>query len=294
MKLLLVDDEPGIREGLAALLRRKGHEVVTAADCAGATAAIAGHAGGAGLDLVLTDWRLPDGVAAGFLGGVGCPAIAMSGHPEEIAGQAEVREVLTKPVAIGALLARLAAFAAELEQRRGQAAIPSLPQDVARLVGRMAELLGCVPETTDDGAFVTARAPAPDAAGITALLALGGDLRVLAPGGIDTVEIRWCRDGRPDPSLPVCEPDDRWPDARELAIDFSPFASAGDTAGPRFARCLDRAALLRADGRIVHFLNVPDALLSWTSDQGRDADLPMRAAVGPRLPAVLADLWSQA
>ena len=38
-RLLLVDDEPGIREGLAALLRRKGHEVRTAADCAAETPA---------------------------------------------------------------------------------------------------------------------------------------------------------------------------------------------------------------------------------------------------------------
>ncbi len=30
--ILIVEDEPGIREGLAALLRRKGHQVRTAAD----------------------------------------------------------------------------------------------------------------------------------------------------------------------------------------------------------------------------------------------------------------------
>lgn len=286
MKLLLVDDEPGIREGLALLLQRRGHEVVTAADCARAGELLALHDGGAGFDLVLTDWRLPDGVAAGFLRGIGCPAIAMSGHPEEVAARADVRAVLTKPVAIGDLLASLAARESELA---GASASAPLPKDVAALVARARALLGRDPAIDDDGTFVTLRAPLGGDHAIPALLELGGDLRVLTPGGVDTVEIRWCRDGRPDPSLPVCRPEDAWPAGPEFAVDFA--AGSPITA---FARCLDRAAALRAAGRTVHFLNVPDPLLSWTSDQGRDADLPMRAAVGPRLPAVLADLWSPA
>lgn len=126
MKLLLVDDEPGIREGLAALLRRKGHEVVTAGDCARATVLLSDG----DFDLVLTDWRLPDGLAESFLIGIPCPAVAMSGHPEEIVGYPALCEVLTKPVMPNRLVDLIASF----ESRPADADEHRLPGDVAALV----------------------------------------------------------------------------------------------------------------------------------------------------------------
>ncbi len=319
MKLLLVDDEPGIREGLAALLRRKGHVVEVAADCAAARAALATF--GTELDLVLTDWRLPDGVAADFLAAAPCPAIAMSGHPEEAVGRPGVREVLTKPVAPARLLVTLTeALAAPGDDESGdQVREPCrvLPQDVADLVQRAGRTIarrdpGAIAraELLDDGTFVTLRAPVPDEAVLVELGELGGDQRVLAPAGAPLVELRWCRNGRPELTTTVVAPAADWPREGDLAVDFgavaevtgdllaravSPNRRAGEEpccSHAEFGRCLDRAADRRARGQGVHFLNVPRSLLSWTSDQGREAELPMRAAVGPRIPAVLADLWS--
>src|SRR5204862_382571 len=62
MRCLLVDDEPGIREGLAALLRRQGHHVDTAGDCAAA----AGTSATARAD-VAPDAARPGRVAGGGL-----------------------------------------------------------------------------------------------------------------------------------------------------------------------------------------------------------------------------------
>ncbi|MFO1076863.1 MAG: response regulator [Planctomycetota bacterium] len=280
MKLLLVDDEPGIREGLAALLRRKGHEVATAGDGARAAAALAAGE----FDAVVTDWRLPDGPASRFLGRCRCPVVAMSGHPEEVEHPA-LCAVLPKPVAPSTLVATLAEVV--LPTPAPDATAP-LPGDVAALVATAERLLGPGTCTIDDGAFVRLSAPLRDDTALSGLAALGGDHRVLARGGAPIVEIRWCRDGRPDPTMPVAGPDGRWPDAAEFAVDFHDTA----VSPAAFAACLDRAVAERGRGRTVHFLNVPAALLSWATDQGRTHDMPMKAPVGPRLPAVLADLWS--
>ena len=72
MRCLLVDDEPGIREGLAMLLRRRGYEVQTAGDCAEARARLDAQS----FDIVVTDWRLPDGFASSFVDGCPCPVLA--------------------------------------------------------------------------------------------------------------------------------------------------------------------------------------------------------------------------
>ncbi len=67
MNLLLVEDEPGIRDGLATYLRLRGHVVHTAGRVAEAVQLAAQHA----FDLVVSDWRLPDGTAGELLRGFG-------------------------------------------------------------------------------------------------------------------------------------------------------------------------------------------------------------------------------
>jgi CheY-like chemotaxis protein len=282
MNCLLVDDEPGIREGLAALLRRKGHEVHTAGDCAAAAARLAERR----FDLVITDWRLPDGTASAFVADCPCPVVAVSGHPEEVELHAAVREVLTKPVAPARLLEVLASHAAPpppLVPRR-------LPGDVQKVLAAATHALGGDggAELEDDGVFVVLRAPLADEAVLPTLAELGGDLRVLAPVGRPHVELRLLRDGRPDPGLPVVRPEGAWPDAGEFAVDFDGI----DPSPTLFGDCLDRAVEVHRRGARVHFLNVPDPLHFWAIGQGRTHDMPMREKVGPRLPTVLADLWS--
>lgn len=282
MNCLLVDDEPGIREGLAALLRRKGHAVQTAGDCAAAAARLAERS----FDLVITDWRLPDGTAAAFVADCPCPVVAVSGHPEEVEVHAAVREVLTKPVSPARLLDVLSTHATPPPP---PPAPRPLPADVQRVVAAVRRELGDVAiELEDDGTFVVLRAPLADEARLPALAELGGDLRVLAPGGRPHLELRLLRDGRPDPGLCVVRAGAAWPDATEFAVDFD----GSEPSVPAFAACLDHAAEVRRRGGRVHFLNVPDPLHFWAIDQGRTHDMPMREKVGPRLPMVLADLWS--
>lgn len=286
MNCLLVDDEPGIREGLAALLRRKGHEVHTAGDCAAAAARLAERR----FDLVITDWRLPDGTAAAFVADCPCPVVAVSGHPEEVEHPA-VGEVLTKPVGPARLLEVIARTAAPVAGPRAAAFAPErLPLDVRRIVDAALQLLGRPANATldDDDTFVLLRAPLREDAVLPQLAQLGGDLRVLAPHGTPIAELRLCRDGRPDPGLPVVRADVPWPEVAEFAVDFAATA----TTEVAFAACLDRAGARRGRGCTVHFLNVPEPLRSWATGQGRAHDMPMQEKVGPRLPAVFADLWS--
>ncbi|HEX6812174.1 MAG TPA: response regulator [Planctomycetota bacterium] len=284
MKCLLVDDEPGIREGLAALLRRKGHEVHTAADCASAGEALAG----AQYDVVVTDWRLPDGTAARFLADCRAPVVAISGHPDEVGAHPAVSLVLPKPVLPARLLDVLTAMAAPAP---GSGRTGVHPIDVQRVIDAVRAHLPPPTEleVLDDGALLVLRAALPDVAAAAGLDALGGDLQVLTSGGRLRMQLRLCRDGRPDPGVPVTSPEAAWPEVPELAVDFH-----GTSLSPReLASCLLRWRSFTAAGRRVHFLNMPEAAASLAAGQGMAHDMPMREKVGPRLPAVFADLWSQ-
>lgn len=282
MKCLLVDDEPGIREGLAALLRRRGHEVRTAGDCAAAAAALADDE----FDCVITDWRLPDGIAARFVATCRSPVVAVSGHPEEVERHGRVREVLTKPVTPSRLLQALA----DCQTSADAVETEPLAADVRRLLDAAC---ACVPAgacTTieDDGTFVVWRTGFTPDLPLAQLERLGGDLRVCGAEGQRRVELRLCRDGRPDPSLPLVDPEASWPAVPELAVDFR-----GRTLSEeRFRACLQLASACLQQGRRVHFLDVPPAFASLASDWETSHGVPMRDPVGPRLPPVLADLWS--
>lgn len=288
MKCLLVDDEPGIREGLAALLRRRGHEVRTAASVGAALLQLAEQP----FEVVITDWRLPDGTAEAVVRASTCPVIAVSGHPDEVIRLPNLREVLTKPVGPKQLLERLAAIAdAPPESAPAAAADPlvRLPIDTRSCIEAGLAILGgpdC--ELLDDGAFVTLRCPLASDAVLPALETLGGDLRVLSRDGRPLVEWRLHRDGRPDGVCVIGAAAD-WPDTAALAVDFD----RGEPSSPdHFAALLQQASAARAAGRTVHFLNVPAHLRFFAEVSGRDHDMPKRTSPGPRLAAVLVDLWS--
>ncbi|MBM3974265.1 MAG: response regulator [Planctomycetes bacterium] len=232
MKILLVDDEDGIREGLAALLRRYGHEVRTAKDCATAKLALAGD-----YDVLVTDWRLPDGVAGSFLGLVRCPALAVSGHPDEIGVDRRLAAILTKPVRPKDLLTAINAAAAR--SRAGAEGAPDLLPAVAAAVAAFASALPAGSDTQlyDDGVFATVVADLPEGAPVPAAPAVG-DWSVARRGRRWRVAWRLGRDAH------AADPADR----------------AADSADP------------------VH---------------GNADAMPMRNPIGPRLPADLADLWSE-
>jgi CheY-like chemotaxis protein len=280
MKCLLVDDEPGIREGLAALLRRKGHDVHTAADCAGARAALADD-----FDVVVTDWHLPDGLAASFVADVRCPVIAVSGHPEEIDGLPGLREVMTKPVMPSRLLAAIAATATDplpVDEDR------PLPIDVQSAVDTFLQQLpaDAIVERADDATFVEVRAELPSAVR-PPVAVRDGELAWATVAGRARASLRLHRDGRPGRPMPIVAAGAEWPSAAEFAVDFH----ATRLGGPQFVACIAAASRTTAAGGRVHFLNVPGALRAFAESHGNAHDMPMRDAVGPRLSADLADLW---
>ena len=199
MKCLLVDDEPGIREGLAALLLRKGHDVRTAADCAGAAAALASDT----FDVVVSDWRLPDGLAASFVADCGTPVLAVSGHPEEVLPLPSIHAVLTKPVAPARLLEAMVSASAARALPAVAAPSALLPAVQAVVDNFLAALpADAVVDLHDDGTFVTVCAALPP--GVEpALPALDGDLRRTRRGAQRGLELRLWREltaRRPGPA----------------------------------------------------------------------------------------------
>lgn len=283
MKCLLVDDEPGIREGLAALLRRKGHDVRTASDCAAAATAIAEQP----FDVVVTDWRLPDGLATDFVVDCPWPVVAVSGHPEEVEQHAIVRAVLGKPVLPSRLIETIAAVCSAPVSR----ADAPLPIDVQRVLDAANACLspGCTGRVEDDGTFVLWTATVRNEASAARIAGLGGDLRVLGSADTLRVELRLCRDGRPDCSIPAVAPGGAWPDDGEFAVDFA----RGQLSAEHFAACLERIRQQVGRGQRVHLCNIPPSFAAVASNWEKTNDMPMKEPVGPRLPAVLVDLWSQ-
>jgi len=279
MFCLLVDDEPGIREGLAMLLRRKGHQVLTAGDCKAAHELLAQHR----FEHVITDWRLPDGTAADFVAACDCPVIAISGHPEEVASMPGLRTVLTKPATPAQLLELLATGATS-----APVAATRLPRDVQAVLDQAIAVTGSAIQIDDDGQYLCLSAALTNEAHLPALEELGGDLRVLAPHGGLRWELRLCRDGRPEPGLLVVAAAADWPAAGDFGIDFA----AGEPTAADLRSLQPRVAARARQGDCIFYLNLPPALHSWTSHQGNTDGMPIRAKVGPRLPAVFADLWS--
>ena len=294
MKCLLVDDEPGIREGLAMLLRRRGFEVHTADGCAAARALLADRE----FDVVVTDWRLPDGLASTFAASCPVPVIAVSGHPEEVTASGSIRSVLAKPITPARLVECMAGVASrhggahDRAGRDGAAADPEvvgMTRDVQVVVDDVLAQLpaDAVTECHDDGTFVVLRSRLPQGA-VAGVRPLGGDLRVV--DGVDgrCLELRLCRRGQPDADIAVVHIDDDWPDQGPLALDCDGVQDSAAEFEIRLHRIRERMVA----GDRLCLLNLPTALELVTTDWESTHDMPMRERIGPRLPAELAELWS--
>lgn len=288
MRCLLVDDEPGIREGLAMLLRRRGFEVHTAGDCAAAQQLLDSQE----FDVVVSDWRLPDGLALTFAKDSPAPVVAVSGHPEEVDRSGSIRDVMAKPVRPAQLLERVQAcveaFRAEQPQGQAEPEVP-LARDVQVVLDDLMAQLPADAEVTchDDGTFVVLHAKMPKES-VPEIVHRGGDLRVATNDGFCELQLRLCRDGRPDTDTPVIAIGDAWPSCATFAIDCANTDVDADT----FSNWLIDVEKHNARGGRICLLNVPERLESTTSVWERTHDMPMRERVGPRLSAELAELWS--
>lgn len=312
MTVLLVEDEAGIRDGLAAVLGMRGLVVRTAADLAAAREALAAT----DIACVVSDWRLPDGTAAELLAELDCPCVVISGSPEDVPRRPPIDAVLDKPVSPWDLVAAvLAAVERQIEGAESgaaggagevveptielgrpasaPAALVALPVDVAELLAAARALLGgaaaeFVEEVVDDGVFVTWRCR--PAGGIAAsrreaLRQLGGDLQCGEDG---TVRLRCYRDGRPDGIAQVVRPDEAdWPSG-PLAVDLH--GCRLDVDG--LLELLERGRVAGPDGGPAPLLNLPAALRRGVEALGWAGQLPKKTVVGPRLPAALDQLWS--
>lgn len=285
MKCLLVDDEDGIREGLAALLQLRGHEVRTAADRQCALQLLTQQQ----FDLVITDWRLPDGNAHDVVARASSPVIAASGHPEEITGKERLFALLQKPILPSKLFALLDQVAAAARPTGRELAVDALPLDVREVVVAALDQVDLsAAQVCDDGTFVTLVAPSNPSA-LAAWSELGGDLRRTERDGTSYLEIRWLRDGRPDAAVQVVGPQQPWPDtASPLAIDFA------GVAIPELdlRQLLRKAESARAAGAFIYFLNLPHSARVAIETSADRQFLPMKERIGPRIPPALADLWS--
>ncbi|MDA8253604.1 MAG: response regulator [Rhodospirillales bacterium] len=111
MRILVVDDDSGVRETLSDLLRVAGHSVASAAAYSEAVALLARP----GWDAMVADLVLPGGSGldlAVLARSKGLGAVVCSGHPQRIAQlQSQGIAHLVKPFSATALEAALAAVA---------------------------------------------------------------------------------------------------------------------------------------------------------------------------------------
>ena len=105
MRILLVEDELAIQELWADTLRNLGYVVDLAGTLSDAKDCFAAQ----GYDLVITDWRLPDGdgcVVADWAVALGGKAVVTSGYLSHMPGGVALgHETLMKPVRLSDLVA---------------------------------------------------------------------------------------------------------------------------------------------------------------------------------------------
>ncbi len=128
MSILVIDDEPRLRQAIARSLSGRGYLVDQAASCREAVeAATAKH-----YDLLLVDVNLPDATGWDVLrelsaAGVSIPAVVVSAVPPSATRVREFQPfgVLHKPFPMDALL-RLVGMASEIDQpERGKLPLPA-------------------------------------------------------------------------------------------------------------------------------------------------------------------------
>ena len=287
MNILLVEDEAGIRDGLASFLRIKGHRVLTAASREQGLARIAED----NFDLLITDWRIGAELGDALVVASGCPSIVVSGCPDEVQTLGDRVTVMKKPVMPQDLLRAIEGFDIPLE-KPALASGGALPVDVRDLIALALGFAGAKDalRVEDDGATVLVEAGLlRGEAAISDLESLGGDLCVRrGPDGL-RFQLRLHRNGRPDAAERVLRLDDTWPGVGTcfaIDCDREPVARL-----PVFLTAIARSRRRRRGS--VQFLNVPSAWRLWIAISGKTDDMPKRAPAGPRLPECLAMLWSQ-
>ncbi len=87
IRILLVEDDARLAEGLTRLLAREGHKVTHVASLASARAMGTGHSANDDYDLIILDWNLPDGQGIDLLddarsNGGGPPVLMLTAHAE--------------------------------------------------------------------------------------------------------------------------------------------------------------------------------------------------------------------
>ncbi len=117
--VLVVDDEPGVRDVLAGILQDNGYVVDVAATLAEAKKLL----GECRYSVVLADWRLPDGdgsVVANLATAAGSHAFVMSGYlAKMLPGSVDARQTLMKPIMRAELLAAVRACVGPAPARDG-------------------------------------------------------------------------------------------------------------------------------------------------------------------------------
>lgn len=129
LRILLVEDNEDTLRFLATVLRRRGHEVVTAGTLAEARAALGSP--GRTFDLLLSDIELPDGTGLELIRGLrdrgGIPGIAMSGfgaeEDQQLSRSAGFLERLIKPIDPARLEAAIQRAASVSQSGRSDAVV---------------------------------------------------------------------------------------------------------------------------------------------------------------------------
>ncbi len=143
-KILVVDDEPDIREVVSEILEDEGYSVTSAEDGEAARSAFAADPP----DLVLLDIWMPDVDGISLLkewsqGGLPCPVVIMSGHGTlETAIEATrlgAHDFVQKPISLAKLLS-IVRQALEANQPAPELSKPAIDNIESELIGSSAEI----------------------------------------------------------------------------------------------------------------------------------------------------------